>query len=271
MITSSRRLAFVVFMALSSAACDQNPPPSPPSAEAELELPTDRDAIHVRFMVLVDLSETWHNDPARQRNMGLLSAVNAAVATAAEAGNNNPAAISYYLISANNYFAEVHCNTTYTLALIPGEDGYYARGPLLEYLDTCARAALERPTENVTPIFAAIATAAETMRDAPGQEPTAKRIVILSDLKEESGPPPPHDPNDLAGFDVIVLFRALPEDQRDPALLQQRIRSWRQELSGRGARVTSARIPGSPRTTLHGCSVQVCKLNQSDIANADKR
>lgn len=212
--------------------------PKPPAEESEAAPITDPDAVHARVAVLVDLSETWHNEASRARNGRLLTLVNEAVATAAEDVNGNPLAFSYYPISANNYFTDPICSGSYTVSLIPGEEGFFRREDLLGYMnDICVRAALQLRPQQVTPIAAAIISAAGSMQDPPGEPRSRKQLIILSDMKEEGGAQPPHAERDLEGFDIIILFRALPEDQSDPTLLQARLQAWQRALETRGAHV----------------------------------
>lgn len=211
-------------------------PPSPNGPTIQ-----DADATHSNFAVLVDLSATWHNERDRIRNERLLRSVAQALPMAAERGVNlMPARIRYHLIGRDTLYAEPLCATSYGRFLMPRPGVMGTPEKLDEYLTTCVRAAMSRPPQEFTEITAAIKSAVSVMSDPAHPDLiTPRRIIILSDMLEDlEGTAPELSAEELAGVDILLLYRALPEDRRDPSRLQ-RIEDWSQRLRTLGARVVA--------------------------------
>jgi hypothetical protein len=102
----------------------------------------------------------------------------------------------------------------------------------------CTEGIFRLPTEMRTELTSAIVTAirADELADAT----TKRLLVILSDLKEEPISQETLDAVTLKGVQVLILYRALPDDQIDQRQLEARIADWKQRLRARGATVQAA-------------------------------
>lgn len=193
------------------------------------------------YAVLVDLSGTWHNEQSRTLNSKLLKIIGAALVKATEDSAACPTAIRYHVIGSNSLYRQPVCTVNYVPTLLSQKGGdptlITNRRGLQAYLSETCPLLLNADEEKQTQVTAALVTALNSMAGVPH---ALRRIVVYSDLKEE--PIQKYDLSnvDFSGVDVILLYRALSEDQKDPTLLDQRISQWTQQLEKRGARVLAA-------------------------------
>ncbi len=189
------------------------------------------------MFVLVDLSETWHRADTHSRNEELLIRVNRGVAELASR-TERPAYIAFIGIEGQSLAPTPICHATYHSALLRGsKKQVHLKNPaeLATFLETCIKAALSRPTAKWTDISGAL----DLMRRQMGDEPkaTERFAVVLSDMKEERKSKIPIEAA-LNGFRIVVAYRVLPEDDRDPKAFNDRLAHWREKLKRWGGSVT---------------------------------
>lgn len=189
------------------------------------------------IFVLVDLSETWHRPDTLSRNEALLKRVSRGVVELASR-TERPAYIAFIGIEDQSLALTPICENTYHPTLLQGPKTPVLRKPaeLANFLDTCSKGSLNRPTAKWTDISGAL----DLMRRQMGDEPkaTERFAIILSDMKEERKSKIPIEAS-LQGFRMVVAYRVLPEDDRDPKAFNERLFSWREKLKRWGGNVTT--------------------------------
>lgn len=242
--------------ALIGCSCEDNSEDGQPIAQCAPGEPAA-----ANYAVLIDLSGTWHNEESRQTNEKLLQTVAGALIKATENASSCPTAIRYHIIGANSLYREPVCDVNYVPVMISrgNSDPSLITRPndLKRYLSERCPLLLNAKPEKLTQVTATLVTAVNSMT---GHKNAARRIVVYSDLKEE--PVQTYDLSsvDFSGVDVILLYRALPEDQKNPQLLEERVRHWTQQLEARGARVVVG-----PDTGLGGSVGDLAMLLASGI------
>jgi len=200
---------------------------------------TSNEATH-KVYVLVDLSETWNNNAYADRNYRVLTEIGEGVADAATAWDP-PVEITYGVIGQASYLSEPPCDVSFantTLNTTKERPGYIInkRDELHSYLGgICRDKLLSMPQQAMTEITASLQIVV-----ASGDSPKTKRFVIMaSDFREEAQAIAPLKPGDLAGVKLLMLYRPIAEDQRDPAQLNARVELWKKSLISLGADVTA--------------------------------
>jgi len=187
--------------------------------------------------VLVDLSESWHNQKNRNDNIHLLRVVGQAVVRMVDR-MMAPVQIRYLPIGDISLFARPLCEVVFSPKLLAGRSrsGIMSNPrELASYLtEDCPTFLLSRPVQPLTDISGAIDTAARLAEQQLGNQ---KLLLVVSDMKEElrRGQAPVRFA--LPGFRMLVLYRPLDEDRRNPGSLDERIRQWRKRIEGAGAKV----------------------------------
>ncbi len=193
----------------------------------------------VAVSVLTDLSETWHNPQSDARDKRVLSAVGEALVGAA---NRLPLPISvrYHVIGVASLGREPVCSATFrpsAFAVAKKDDITISdREQFARYVEQeCPDMLLAKPVEPQTEIDAAIITADRALQLTRKGVP--KIFIILSDFKEESATPYSFRGMDFTGSRFVLVYRTLPEDQRDPAMQKAKIAAWKRRLANLGAEV----------------------------------
>jgi len=197
------------------------------------DLPDVRSAV----FVLVDISETWHRKGNESRNQAVLRAVNEGV-LALNKRIDRASLVGYATIGDQAVTQTLVCNAIYRPTLITmTREGTLLKKEeeLRSFLGACAKGTLLRPSAPWTDISGALNFVSRQV----GQEQSKvdRYAILLSDMKEERG-------NrgvtrlDLKGFKVLLVYRALPEDDRNPKELEGRLELWRKRLTDAGARVS---------------------------------
>jgi len=238
--------ATALALALVAACSPAKPAPSQTEAAAKLapaaakQTPNECSTsapVTTNYAVLVDLSKTWHNDASRGRNETYLKNVGAAISQAALDPRNCPTAVRYHLIGKGSLFREPVCYATFVPMLMAQAGGdpnlITDRKKIQKYLVEKCPLLLKAPPEQSTEVTAAFVTAVKSMN----KNSRYKRVIVFSDLKEEPVSKYDISKDDFTGVEVVLIYRALPEDQADPRLLQGRIEYWTQKLESRGAQV----------------------------------
>lgn len=200
--------------------------------------------------VLVDLSETWHNDQAGERNFDVLAELGYGIAQYA-VERDPPFAIQYFVIGRGSLEREPECDTLYLPGMTGGrksDPDYLVRRPkkLRTALGmTCPYKLLGLKPEPLTEIWAAIATA----NAQPHGPRTRRTIIIVSDFLEETLSAPDRD-IDLNGIHVLMLYRPLSEDQLIRGSMRQRLDQWSRLLVNRGATVETLPDTALKRATV---------------------
>jgi hypothetical protein len=214
------------------------------------ERPSDVPASEL--FLLVDLSETWHNLRDDARNLRVLTEIGMASAEAAETISSDsgaPVAVQARIIGAGSLEREPACDVVYLKQMIATQtDKEYQLGDLRSlrsYLGTdCPAKLLALPPEPRTEISNALLSVAN--RGAAGA--ANRKIVIASDFLEEASQPV--SPLDLEGYDVLMLYRPLPQDQADPEAMRLRVLQWKQLLGSLKATVRAVPDTGIKRETI---------------------
>jgi hypothetical protein len=198
--------------------------------------------------VLVDLSQTWHAESFRERNLRALEEVGQGVVLAADA-LDPPIGIQYRIIGAESLERPPTCEAVYAPSMVKvrGDSRYEVKSrPDLRSLLTvdCPERLLALPAEPMTEISGAINSVANQPAEA-----SRRAIVILSDLLEESRAPQAL-PGDLSGFRILLLYRPVQQDAGNAAALSGRVDHWRNQLAQRGAQVQAIPDTGIRRTTI---------------------
>lgn len=193
----------------------------------------------VAVSILTDLSETWHNPQSDARDKRVLTAVGEALVGAA---NRLPLPISirYHVIGVASLGREPVCSAIYRpSAFAVGKKDEITisdRDQFARYVEEeCPDMLLAKPVEPETEIDAAIITADRALQLARKGVP--KIFIILSDFKEESTTSYTFRGMDFSGSRFILVYRTLPEDQRDPAMQKAKIAEWKRRLANLGAEV----------------------------------
>lgn len=249
--------AFLYAIFLCLVACGDSGKSGQPVAQCAAGEPAA-----ANFAILVDLSGTWHNEESRSFNESLLQTIGAALVKATEEVATCPTAVRYHVIGSDSLYRRPVCYATYvpTMMARGSSDPSLITRPrqFQEYLTETCPLLLNAEPEKQTQVTATLVTSLNSMA---GLQSSARRIVVFSDLKEE--PVQQYDLSsvDFAGVDVVLLYRALPEDQRDPTLLEQRVAAWTLQLEARGAHVVAA-----PDTGLGSSVGDLAKLLGAGIA-----
>jgi hypothetical protein len=200
--------------------------------------------------VLVDLSETWQNPTDRDRNQRVLAEVGQGIAVVAETVEP-PIAVQYRVIGQGSLGREPICDVLYrpSLIAIREERPDYLitkASKLKSYLGVdCPALIVRQPPEKLTEISATIASVA-TLPPRPGVK---RFLIIASDFREETRGAPAPLP-DLKQYRVLLIYRALRDDQIQPADLDDRVEHWRALLSDKGATVTTTPDTALKRATV---------------------
>lgn len=190
--------------------------------------------------VLVDLSETWHNQQSQELNRRVLRSVGQAINGAATS-MPLPLAIRYHAIGSESLGRTPLCAATFrpsAFSIGRAEEGRITnRDEFRRYVEVdCPEMFLARPFEPATEISAAIVSASRALALV---SPTAPRtFILLSDFKEEAAATPDLNGLDLSGAHVILLYRTLPEDRRSPGGQQSRLEDWQRRLTALRASVS---------------------------------
>jgi hypothetical protein len=188
------------------------------------------------MFVLVDLSETWHRPDTLSRNEALLQHVSKGVVELASR-TDRPAYVAFIGIGDQSLGLTPICEATYHPTLLQGSKKQVLQKPaqLATFLEACSKASLSRPTAKWTDISGAL----DLMRRQLGDEPKATNrfAIILSDMKEERKSKIPIEAS-LKDFRMVVAYRVLPEDDRDPKAFNDRLTHWREKLKRWGGHVT---------------------------------
>lgn len=190
--------------------------------------------------VLVDLSATWHNGTSKAYNDQLLESVGTALSSAAIV-LPKPISIRYHAIGQATLDRPSLCRIDYRPNILgfssPGVESDSTR--FQAYLvQKCPLYILSNRPEPVTEIAAAIQSSLQAT--AMVSNHAVRVMLILSDFKEETKVHLALLPRTLAGVRIIMLWRTLPEDRRNPAELDKRIALWKAYLAGHGAKMVSA-------------------------------
>lgn len=206
--------------------------------------PQDRDAIKTSVSVLIDLSRTWHNTKDKARNKDVLDSVFSAVATAAD--DVQPMSFRVHPIGEASLNRPVYCSVTYAFNFFGGggprdPNTLKDRKKLLAYLTGetgCTDQILRLKPEGRTEITSAIVTAVRSNELRPAL--SRQILVILSDLQEDPISDYNLDLLNLKSVQILILYRALSDDQIVQSLLDKRVEEWKQKLRARGAKVQAA-------------------------------
>lgn len=225
-----RRLASIIgslVLACLAGSCEEPPPGT-------------------QIYVLVDLSETWFNEPSRARNERVLRELGQGIASYAEEAAV-PRSIEHRPIGEASLLRDPLCVAWYEPSLVgrrSDEPGFYSRpDDLRDYLAVhCVDAILERKPEQRTEISATLASVADEPRG-----PNGRIIIIASDFLEETGSRAPLRRDALKGDRVLLIYRPLVEDQADPAELSRRVEEWRRSIERFGATVSAVPDPNIRR------------------------
>lgn len=201
------------------------------SASAAGQVVEHRSAV----FVLVDLSKTWHRMDTQSRNQALLKKVSQGVVELV-GRIERPTYVAFVAIDDRSILQTPICEATYNPKLLPSKTVVIQRARELgSFLNTCSAAALSRPIALATDISGALDFASRLLGEGP--KSIDRYVIILSDMKEERGARMPVELR-LNGFRMLLTYRALPEDDRNPDGFERRITDWRKRLNDAGARVS---------------------------------
>jgi hypothetical protein len=197
------------------------------------DLPDVRSAVYV----LVDISETWHNKTSAARNQEVLSKTNQGI-LALSKRIDRASLFAYGAIGDQAVTQTMICDAVYRTSLINLRKGtavLKSEAELRTFLGACAKATLLRPGASQTDISGAL----NFLGKQSGEKQTVDRYaIILSDMKEERGKRGAVELN-LKGFKILLVYRALPGDNINPAELEKRLKTWRERLTKAGATATT--------------------------------
>lgn len=190
-----------------------------------------------QVFMLVDVSKTWHNESEDYRNASVLSEVGFGASLAAQKVNaetGRPVSLQTRIIGANSLERVPVCDVIYRKTLIKARENksYELSSPhdLNTYFGRdCVSVILKIPAENRTEISNSLASVA----NQPSIGASNRKIVIVSDFLEDAVAPAA--PLSLKGFQVVMLYRPLPQDQTNPLAMQQRIAAWKGLFESLGA------------------------------------
>jgi hypothetical protein len=193
----------------------------------------------VAISILVDLSETWHNDTSDSLDKRVLTSVGNALVGAANR-LPRPIAVRFHAIGQASLGREPVCATNYRPSAFsvgkvpPGT--IRDRDEFTRYVSVdCPNMLLARPVEGSTEIVAAIITADRALQLTKSGVP--KVFIILSDFKEESLTPYSFRGMSFKGSRFILVYRTLTEDRFDPGMQRAKLAAWDQRLAKLGAEV----------------------------------
>jgi hypothetical protein len=171
--------------------------------------------------VLVDLSTTWSNPASRLQNEEALKVVAKSVLHMAS-DLDPPIVIRYFPIGDLSLGRHALCEVLFLpkLSLSPQKKLAEVANPraLQGYLEaSCLEKVLAQKQEAFTDITSALDNAARITDEQLGN---FRAIIILSDLKEERRPGQKRQNLHLQGQRVLLLYRILDEDRRDPSKLE---------------------------------------------------
>jgi len=189
--------------------------------------------------ILVDLSQTWHNERSGNQNRTVLETVFEAAIELSKR-YHPPTHIRVLPIGDASLMRPPLCDAVYDPKLISAPsksgNGFTQETRLRKYLKAdCTRFVVSRPREKFTDISGAIDSAARLALG--GRAGDERALIVLSDMKEDlpRGQIPPE--LSLPGFRILIVYRVLPEDRRAPNLLDKRLGEWKARLTGAGGRV----------------------------------
>lgn len=202
-----------------------------------------------QIYVLVDLSATWLNEPARARNLQVLSELGYGLAEASE-DLPQPLVVQHRVIGANSLERLPLCDVVYRRMLAPvaNRPDYEINklSKLSRYLGAdCPASIIDREPENLTEVSAAVISVA----NQHAQPEVRRYIIVVSDFLEEASAPVTL-PSRLDGFRMLMIYRPVTEDLPHPASMTGRVSDWRAEFVKRGAEVIAI-----PDTALKRASV----------------
>ncbi len=190
--------------------------------------------------VLVDLSETWNNPGSREINERALCLLGEGI-VAAVPSLPPPLSLRYHAIGTASLGKPPLCAMDFRHALkgFRHTPGVVTDLPSLKaYLTVeCPQTIAAMPSQPDTEIAAALISADRAIAILGSQ--VLRKIIILSDFKEESLAAFDLGEVHLRGVHVLMLYRTLPEDRRDPAPQTARLATWSKRLRKAGAAVRS--------------------------------
>jgi len=207
---------------------------------------------HEEVFVLVDLSETWHNDHTDSRNETLLSEIGQGISLSADTVQP-PVAVQYRVIGAASLDREPVCDVLYqpSMIAVKGRRPDYLVKKIAElksYLGTdCPAVIVRQPPEKLTQISAAI----DSVSQVPRIPKTPRFLIIASDFYEETGGALA-PLSDLTGTKVLLIYRPVSQDHSDPLRLITRMDAWKARLQQRGAEVVQMPDVGLKRAAVSG-------------------
>ncbi|MBM3575732.1 MAG: hypothetical protein FJX39_08465 [Alphaproteobacteria bacterium] len=189
--------------------------------------------------ILVDLSETWHNEQSKLANQKILQTVAEGVT---ELGRllRPPVHIRMLPIGDASLLRPPLCEALYDPKLIssaPKDTRVFTQEkPLLKYLKVdCVLFILSRPKEKFTDISGAIDSAS---RFASIQAGADRILIILSDMLEELPINVTAANISLPTFRSLILYRTLNDDRKNPSLLDKRLNEWKAKIGSAGSEIT---------------------------------
>lgn len=188
------------------------------------------------IFTLVDLSETWLNPGAADRNADVLEEVGEGIVGASE--TLMPMSVQYRIIGDASYERPPVCDVVFRPRLVntsKKKPAWLITQPKAfeRYLATdCPASLLGRAPEPLTEISAAIASIASKPQ-TPGAQRT---LIVLSDFLEEAPETTSLEDFDFSKVRVLLLYRPLVRETAQ--VTRQRVSEWRDLLKSRGAAVT---------------------------------
>ena len=201
--------------------------------------------------ILVDLSQTWHNQESLTRNRRLLASVSKAIADA-NAALPKPILVSYRIIGENSLTKDAFYITRFAPSLLAKTDadsaasigvfrqrlagprtGWTAAAGPVAY-DPVPLTMLRLQPEQRTEIMGAVIAARRA--DALAASDAVRMMFVLSDFKEDSrGAYKLTD--SLKGYRIVLIGRVLGEDAKDADALNKRTTAFKKALTARQATV----------------------------------
>lgn len=184
--------------------------------------------------VLFDFSKTYYKESTKGQIESVLKTVNTAIIKLAHV-SEMPIKISFLAITDQSLSANAIAISLYQRKIFAGKKKDLITKPrdLKNFLEVCAQSILSTTGSDYTDISGAINLAT---RMNTGQKQGEKSILILSDMKEETRAGTQKSSFDLAGYNVLILYRILGEDARNPNQLARRLEEWAQRLTDAGAK-----------------------------------
>ena len=196
-------------------------------------LPDVRSAV----FVLVDVSKTWLNMASATRNEAVLKSVNRGV-LALSKRIERASFVAYGQIGDQAVTQTLICSANYQPTLLTLAKGTTLRkeDELREFLGSCVKPILDRSPAAWTDISGSLSFVSRQLGD--NKMKVTPYVIVVSDMKEERGSKGPVELN-LKGFKVLLVYRALPEDDKKPNELETRLKTWRDRLTKFGATVAT--------------------------------